>query len=294
MITIKEVSSKKDLKAFVKFPFKLYKDSEYWVPPIISQELTTFNFEKNPVFKDAKAWLFLAYKGGEIVGRVAAIINWLEVKGQNIQKMRFGWIDFIDDIEVTKALLEKVNDIGKQHDLEYIEGPIGFSNLDKVGVMTEGFNHIGSMITWYNHPYYADHFRELGFEVEKEYLESKFLFEDIKPETFTKAQALIKRRYGLKVVTFKDKKELIERADEMFDVFIKSHQGLASFVDINREQREYFKKKFIPFLNLEYVKFITDKEDKLIAFAIVTPSFAKALQKRKGRLLPFGFRHLII
>ena len=153
MIIVKEIHSAKDLKAFVKFPFNLYKDSKYWVPPIIKQELETFNKKKNPIFNDAEARFFLAYKNNEIVGRVAAIINWLEVKNQNQKKMRFGWFDVIDDITVTKALLEKVTEIGKANHLDYVEGPVGFSNLDKVGVMTEGFEHLGNMITWYNYPY---------------------------------------------------------------------------------------------------------------------------------------------
>jgi len=160
MITVKEVRSKKDLKAFVKFPFSLYKDSKYWVPPVISQEIKTFSKKDNPVFNDAEATLFLAYKGDEIVGRVAAIINWLEIKDQGLKKMRFGWFDVIDDLAVTKSLLNKVHEIGKAHKLDFMEGPVGFSNLDKVGVLTYGFDHIGTMITWYNHPYYAKHFEQ--------------------------------------------------------------------------------------------------------------------------------------
>ncbi len=293
MIKIKEAQSKKDLKAFVKFPFKLYEDSKYWVPPIISQELKTFDKNENPVFKNADAKFFLAYKGNEIVGRIAAIINWIEVKEQGIKKMRFGWFDFIDDIEVSKALLENVYSIGKAHNLEYAEGPVGFSNLDKVGVMTEGFDIIGSMITWYNHPYYIEHYKAHGFTVEKRYSESKFLYKNIKSETFEKAQALIKRRYGLKVLDFKTYKDILPHADGMFEVFSKSHESLSTFVEIDQEQREYFKKKFISFLSPEYVKFVVDKEEKLIAFAIVTPSYAEALQKMNGKLWPFGFRHLL-
>ncbi|AXT19925.1 GTP cyclohydrolase [Flavobacteriaceae bacterium AU392] len=293
MITIKEIHSKKDLKAFVKFPFTLYKNSKYWVPPIINQEIRTFNKKENPVFKDAEAKLFLAYKNGEIVGRIAAIINWLEVKGQGLKKMRFGWFDFIDDINVSKALLKEINRIGKEYNLDYTEGPVGFSNLDKVGVITEGFDHIGNMITWYNHPYYASHYEQLGFQVEKVYLESKFLYKDIPHESFTRIQAIIKKRYQLKTLVFNNSKDILPYADEMFDVFSKSHESLSTFVEINQLQRDYFKKKFIPFLDPEYVKFVTDKNNKLIAFAIVTPSYAKALQKMKGKLFPFGFKHLL-
>jgi GNAT superfamily N-acetyltransferase len=293
MIKIKEAQSKKELKAFVKFPFKLYKNSEYWVPPIIAEELRTFNKDINPVFKDAEAHFFLAYKGNEIVGRIAAIINWLEVNGQNESKMRFGWFDVINDIEVTKALLKKVHEIGREKQLKYVEGPVGFSNLDKVGVLTEGFDQIGSMITWYNHPYYAEHFRALDYQVGKGYSENVMEFKNILPEFFTRVQNMVKKRYQLRALNFESSKEIMNYADEMFDVFSKSHSVLSSFVEINQEQREYFKKKFISFLNPEYVKFVLDKDDKLVGFGIVTPSYAKALQKINGKLFPFGFRHLL-
>ncbi|MBT8264922.1 MAG: GTP cyclohydrolase [Bacteroidia bacterium] len=293
MITIKEVTSKKDLKAFVKFPFSLYKDSKYWVPPIISQELKTFNKKLNPVFNDAEAILFLAYKDGEIVGRVAAILNWLEVKHQNIKKMRFGWFDFIDDLEVSKALLDKVESIGKQHDLDYIEGPVGFSNLDKVGVITEGYDEVAPMITWYNHPYYVKHYEAYGCQPEKHYLESKFPFANVKPETFAKAQELIKRRYQLRALKFTKTSEVMPYVDKMFDLFNESYASLSSFVAITDIQKAYFKKKFISFVNPEYIKFVVDKNDDLIGFAIVMPAFYKALQKANGRLLPFGFKHIL-
>ncbi len=293
MITVKEVQSRKDLRRFVKFPFKLYKGSKYWVPPIIRQEMKTFNKKLNPVFKNADARYFLAYKDGKLAGRVAAIINWLEVDGQGIKKMRFGWFDFIDDQDVSRALLDEVEKIGRQQGLKFLEGPVGFSNLDKVGVMTEGFDEIGSMITWYNYPYYVDHYKHLGFEVAKKYQESRFPSDNIKPETFQKAQALIKRRYKLKCLEFYTNKEIMEYADDIFKVFTASHSKLSSFVEINEEQREYFKRKFISFLNPEYVKFIANEDGEIIAFAIITPSYAQALQKINGRLFPFGFRHLL-
>ena len=293
MITVKEIHSKKDLKAFVKFPFKIYKDSKYWVPPIINQELKTFDKNENPVFKDADARFFLAFKDNEIVGRVAAIVNWLEVNNQNQKKMRFGWFDMIDDLEVSEALLNKVIEIGKKHNLEYAEGPVGFSNLDKVGVLTEGFDHIGTMITWYNHPYYAKHLESFGFKVEKEYLENKFKFSNVDPNTFSKAQALIKRRYNLKALAFNRTKDVLPYADKMFDLFNESYSALSSFVSITDIQKEYFKKKFISFINPEYIKFVVDKDEKLIAFAIVMPSFSKALQKCNGKLFPFGIFKLL-
>jgi GNAT superfamily N-acetyltransferase len=293
MIEIREAISKKELKDFVKFPFKLYKDSKHWVPPIISEELKTFDKSENPVFKNAHARYFLAYKSGELVGRIAAIVNWLEINNQNVKKMRFGWFDFIDDLEVSKALLNRVEEIGREYKLKYCEGPVGFSNLDKVGVMTEGFDSIGGMITWYNYPYYVKHYETYGFKIEKEYSESKFPFENVKPEHFKKAQELIKKRYNLTALKFTKTKEVMPYVDRMFDLFNESYASLSSFVEITDIQKAYFKKKFIGFVNPEYIKFVIDKDDNLVGFAVVLPVFAQALQKMNGKLFPFGFRHIL-
>ncbi len=293
MISIKQAISKKEMTAFVKFPFDLYKDNKYWVPPIIADELESFDKTKNPAFQAAEAHFYLAYKDDKIVGRIAAIINWDEVKQQQKKKVRFGWFDVIDDIEVTKKLLEKVYELGNNNHLEYIEGPMGFSNLDKVGVLTYGFDQLGTMITWYNYPYYVTHFEQLGFIVEKEYCESKFPFKNVKLEFFDKAQELIKKRYELKPINFKTTKDVMPYVDEMFDLFNESYSKLSSFVAITDVQKTYFKKKYISFINPEYIKFVIDKNNKLVAFAIVMPSFSEALQKAKGKLFPFGFLHLL-
>lgn len=293
MITVKEVTSKKELKTFVTFPFSLYKNNPYWVPPIIKDELESFDKDKNPVFKDADAWFFLAYENNKIVGRVAAMINRIEVSEQQVKKMRFGWFDFIDNTDVSEALLKKVSEIGTANHLEFMEGPVGFSNLDKVGVLVEGFDHIGTMITWYNHPYYKNHFERLGFKKEKEYLENKFPEKNADPKHFTRINELIKKRYELRPLNFKKTKDVMPWADRMFDLFNESYASLSSFVPITDIQKAYFKKKYISFINPEYIKFVIDKEDTLVAFAIVMPSFSEALQKAKGKLLPFGLFHLL-
>ncbi|QDO95054.1 GTP cyclohydrolase [Formosa sediminum] len=292
MIILKEVQTKKELKDFVKFPFELYKGSPYWVPPIISQEMEVFNKDKNPIFNDASATLYVALKDHKIVGRIAIIINKLDLK-QSHNKIRFGWFDVIDDIEVTKALLDKVNEIGKANNLEYMEGPIGFSNLDKVGVLTEGYDHIGSMITWYNYPYYVEHLVKLGLVQEKEYQENKFPFSNVKPEFFKRMNELVKKRYGLRPLNFTKTEDLMPYVDQMFDLFNTSYSELASFVEITEIQKAYFKKKFISFINPEFIKFVMDENDNMIAFAVVMPSFAEALQKANGKLFPFGFLHLL-
>ena len=293
MITIQEAKSKSELKEFIKFPFSLYKNNKYWVPPLISDELEGFDKSKNPAFETAEAYFYIAKRNNEIVGRIAAIINWSEVNDQHKKKVRFGWFDVIDDIEVTNALLEKVCELGRKNHLEYVEGPMGFSNLDKVGVLTQGFDEIGTMITWYNHSYYATHFENLGYAKEKEYIESKFPFENVKLEFFEKANDLVKLRYQLSPLNFKTTAEVMPHVDKMFDLFNKSYASLSSFVAISDTQKEHFKKKYISFINPEFIKFVEDKEHNIIAFSIVMPSFSEALQKSKGKLFPFGFLHLL-
>lgn len=293
MITIQEITSKKDLRAFVKFPFKLYENNAYWVPPIINEELESFDKNINPVFKHAEARFFIALKNNEIVGRVVAMINFTEINEQKIRKMRFGWFDFIDDLQVSKMLLKKVEEIGIQNKLDFMEGPVGFSNLDKVGVLIEGFDKIGSMVTWYNHAYYKDHFEKLGFQKEKEYNESIFPFKNVQPDFFMKASPLIKKRYQLSAIRFKKTKDIMPYVDKMFELFNDSYKSLPSFVPISDVQIAYFKKKYLSFINPEYIKYVVDKDHNLVAFAITMPSFSKALQKAKGKLFPFGFIHLL-
>ena len=293
MIVIREVDSKSKLKDFVKFPFELYKGSKYWVPPIISEEKATFNQKKNPLLKQTDTKLFLAYKNEKVVGRIAAIINWIEINEMNIKKLRFGWFDFADDYNVSKALLEKVQEIAIKYKLNHIEGPMGFSNLDKVGVLTHGFDHIGTMVTSYNFEYYKKHFEFLKFKVEKEYLEHSHDFKDIKIEKYNRLEKIIRERYHLKVINFKKTRKLMRYSDEMFDLFNQSYSKLSSFVKVTDIQKNYLKKKFLNFINPEYVKFVMNKKNELVAFAVVMPSFAETLQKINGKLFPTGIFHLL-
>ena len=292
MITVKEIVEKKDMKAFVKFPFKLYKDNPYWVPPLINGQLEAFDKKINPVFENATARFFVALKNNKIVGRIVIIINNFDLK-EHVNKVRFGWFDFIDDKEVSKLLPQKAEEIGKEHKLEYMEGPMGFSNLDEVGFLTEGYNHIGTMASWYNYPYYIDHLKELGFVIEKEYVENRFSFKNVENKKLERISAMVEKRYGFKPLNFSRTKDVMPYVDEMFDVFNESYVSLESFVPISPAQKAYFRKKYIQFINPEYIKFVTDKDDKLIAFAITMPSFSKALQKAKGTLFPFGWYHLL-
>lgn len=292
-ILVKEIFSKDDLKTFVKFPFKLYENNPYWVPPLINDEVASFDKTKNPVFDNAEAFFYLAYnQKKEVVGRVIAIINRHDLS-QKVLKVRFGWLDMIDDVNVTKALLEKVAEKGREHRLSYMEGPMGFSNMDKVGVLTEGYEHIANMMTWYSFPYYKKHLEELGFVKEKGYIETYFTMDNVKPEVFKRTAEAIRTRYGVRLVQTDTKEAVLKYVDAMFDLYNETYAKLSSFVPVSERQKQYFKEKYIPFINPEYIRFIEDKDGKLICFAIVLPSFSKALQKAKGKLFPFGFLHLL-
>lgn len=293
MIVIKEADTPALMKDYVTFPFSLYKDHPYWVPPLINDELETLDKTKNPAFDGAEAKFYLAYIDGKIVGRMAAIINRDEIRLLQKNKIRFGWWDVIDDVKVTKALLDKVIAWGKAEKLEYLEGPLGFSNLDKVGVISEGYDFMGSMITWYNYPYYITHLESLGLVKEKEYHESWFSFDAVDPVHFERAGDFIAKRYQLKVMNFTKTKDIMPHVDAMFDLFNTTYSKLASFVPVNQKQIDYYKKKYIPFINPEYIKFVLDKDDKMIAFSIVMPGFSEALKKANGKLFPFGFYHLL-
>lgn len=293
MISVKQITTKKELKTFVTFPFKLYKGCKYWVPPLIKDELETLNSEKNPVFKNAEASYFLAYKNDEIVGRIAVIINHLEVNELQKKKVRFGWLDMVNDIEVTKALLEKVKEIGQTHQLEYMEGPVGFSNMEKAGILTKGFEEMNTMITWYHYPYYAEHFEKLGFEKQATWVEFR-LHNPAKPaEKVIKFASLIKKRYSLRVIRFNNKKEILPYVDEMFDLLNKTYNSLQTFVPVQQYQIDHYKEKYFNFIHPDYITCITDNDNKLIAFSVVMPSFSKALKKANGKLFPFGWYHLL-
>lgn len=293
MITVKQATSKSDIKKFVTFPFKLYKNSQYWVPPLIKDETETLDSKKNPVFKNAEAWYYLAYKNNEIVGRIAVILNRLEVNEQGKKKIRFGWLDMVDDIEVTKALLEKVYEKGREHNLEYTEGPVGFSNMEKAGILTMGFEEMNTMITWYHYPYYAEHFEKLGFEKQATWVEYTLKIPETIFEKVSKFSKIVRERYKLSVIRFKDKKEILPYVDEMFGLLNKTYNTLQTFVPIQQYQIDYYKKKYFSFIHPDYICCIKDERGKLIAFSIVMPSFSKALKKANGKLIPFGWTHIL-
>jgi len=293
MISIQKVEDKKNFLAFVTFPNTLYKDNPYYVPAIIKEELNAIMPGENPVYNNADAAFFLAYRNDKIVGRIAAIVNWIEIKEQQKPKVRFGWFDVVDDIEVTKKLLDTVIDYGKKNQLTTIEGPVGFSNMDKAGLLTKGFQELNTMITWYNNAYYKDHLLKLGFEEAATWVEYKI---DIPTETrpkVIKVAKIIQNRYKLKIVKFKKNKEILPHVNRMFELLNKTYNELQTFVPIQQYQIKHYKKKYLPFVNPDYITCVANEQNEIIAFSIIMPSFSKALQKAKGKLYPFGFLHIL-
>jgi len=294
-IKVVEIHCRKDLKRFVAFPYTLYSKNPYWTPPIIKEEIDTLDQSKNPVFKNAKAHYFLALKGEKIVGRVAVMINWIEIEQLKKKKVRFGWFDVIDDINVTAALMEKVHAIGIENGMEFIEGPVGFSNMDKAGMLVEGFEESNTMITWYNAPYYYQHFKQLGYQdlavwVEYEIQLSSF---DQSPEKIRRFSDMMVERYQLKILDFKSKNQIVPYVEKMFVLLEETYGKLQTFVPIQKHQIQLYKKKYFRYIHPKFIKCIADQNNELIAFCITMPSFTKALKKANGKLFPFGFLYFL-
>lgn len=294
MVEIKELTTRSELKSFVEFQFSHLKDNPYWVPPIKREELEIFDRETNPVFENAEAQFFMAYRDNKPVGRVAAIINWVEVREQQKPKVRFGWFDSIDDLEVTKALIARVKKIGQTHGLEFMEGPVGFSNMDKAGMLVKGFNELNTMATWYSLPYYSSHFEELGFNKANEWVEFEITIPEKGPsEKVTRFANMIEERSNLKPVRFSGKNEILDYAEKMFELINKTYGDLSTYVPIQPTQIAYYKDKYFRYLHPDFITCIANAEGDLVAFAITMPSFAKALQRANGKLFPTGWIHLM-
>ena len=293
-LTLKVVKSSKDFDAFVRFPFDLYRYNSHWVPPLIKDEIETINPNTNPVYQNAKARFFLALRGEKVVGRIASIINWIEVNEVGKSKVRFGWFDVIDDLEVSKLLLEQVRLFGEEHNLKTIEGPMGFSNLDKAGMLIEGFEERNTMITLYNAPYYKNHLEALGYKMNAKWVEYEIKIDDFEasPEKVKRFSKLIMKRYELSLLQFKDKKDIIPYVDQMFQLLDETYNKLQTFVPIQRYQIEHYKERYLRFIHPDFIKCIVDSKGKLIAFSITMPSFTDALKKINGKINLFNFYHL--
>ena len=292
-IKVKQVLNSSDLELFIKFPMELYKGNPYYVPPLINEEKSIWMKEENPALQYSEAAQFLAYKGENIVGRIAVMINHKEEKELGIRKVRFGWLDFIDDIEVSKSLINTAIEYAKSKGISKIEGPMGFTNLDKAGMLTKGFDKLATMIGIYNFDYYPKHMEELGLVKEKEWVEFEINFPDTLPDKVEKFSNLIAEKYELELVKFKSKKDILPLVEPMFKLLDDTYKHLSTYTPITQEQIKHYKEKYFKFIDKDYIVCIKDKYGSLISFAITMPSYSKALQKAKGKLFPFGWWHLL-
>ena len=294
-ITIKTVESRKDLRAFVKFPLKLYKDCPYYVPGIYMDELSTLDVSKNPMGKYSKSEKYLAYNGkGEIVGRVIAIINEIANRDWNHAEVRFGWMDFIDDKEVSKALIEAVIAFGKKHGMTQISGPLGFTDFDSEGCVVEGFDDMSSFALRYNYPYYAEHFEALGFGKANDWLEYRIFVPEEVPEKVTRMAAIVAERYGLHIRKITRK---IVREDDygtkVFELVNRTYCDLYDFTVMPEDVMQSYVKTYLGLLDLNFLTVVEDSAGKLVAFCVSMPSIAKAVFKSKGYLFPTGWFRLL-
>jgi ribosomal protein S18 acetylase RimI-like enzyme len=293
-VTIKTVQSRADLRNFVKFPLHLYKDCPYYVPGLFMDEMGTLDPKKNPMGKYARWELFLAYKDGKIAGRVAAIINQIANRDWNHAEVRFGWIDFIDDKEVSRALIEAVAAFGKQHGMTTITGPLGFTDFDNEGCVIEGFDDISSYALRFNYPYYGAHFEALGFGKVNDWLEYRIFVPDKVPEKVSKASALLQERYNLHIRKITKKQIRSEKyGQKMFDLVNRTYCELFDFTVLPQEVMDHYIDSFLGLLDFKYVTLVEDAAGKMVALAVTMPSIARAVQKGRGYLFPFGWWHLV-
>ena len=299
LIEIRKVENKKDLKTFIDFHYDLYKGNEYDVPNLFCDEMNTLCKDRNAAFEFCESQYFLAYKNGKLAGRVAAIINHKANERWNSKTVRFGWIDFIDDREVSKALLQAVEDYGKSKGMEDVVGPLGFTDMDPEGMLTWGFDQLGTMPTIYNYPYYPEHIEALGgYEVDNKYVEYKLIVPDAVPEKYAKIAAMIEKRYNLHVRKL-TKKDVFQGGygQKIFELINATYKDLYGYSELSQKQIDQLIHSYLSFLDFNLITCIEDwseADHKMVGIGITIPSLAKALQKcRRGRLFPFGWWHLL-
>lgn len=297
-IQIKRVETKKDLKRFIEFHYDLYKGNPYDVPNLYSDEVNTLSKNKNAAFDFCEAEYFLALKEGKIVGRVAAIINHKANEKWKKKDVRFGWIDFIDDIEVSRALFEAVEEYGRKKGMDDIVGPLGFTDMDPEGMLTWGFDKLGTMATIYNYEYYPQHMEKLGgWKKDNDYVEYYLVVPEKSPEKYTKIAEMVEKRYNLHVRKL-TKKDIFQGGygKKLFDLINLTYSDLYGFSELTDRQIDQYVKMYFPFADLNLVTVIEDgnKDNQLAGLGITIPSLSHALQKcRRGRLFPFGWWHLL-
>ena len=294
-VEIKKVTTKSELKRFIRFNYEFYKDNPYSVPDLYDDMLNTFSPKKNAAFEFCEADYFLALRDGKIVGRVAAIINRRANEKWNRKTVRFGWIDFIDDMEVSTALIDTVKQWGKERGMTEIEGPLGFTDMDAEGMLVEGFDQLSTMATIYNYPYYPQHMERLGLSKSADWVEMKIYVPDAIPEKHRRISDIIAKRYNLHIRKLKSKKEVRQSgvADDIFRLINDAYTPLFGYSRMTERQIDQYVKMYVPVLDLRMVSIVENEQNEIVAVGISMASLSRALQKAKGRLLPFGWYHLL-
>jgi hypothetical protein len=295
-ITVKEVLNKNDLKTFVKIPFALYKGNPFWVPQLINDDMEIFNRAKNPAFENADARLFLAYRDGKAVGRIAAILSRVANQKYKTRNLRFGWFDLPDDPETAAALFKVVEDWAKELGMETLTGPHGFCDLDPQGMLVEGFDQQPTIGGYYNFPYYQKLVEGQGFQKEVDYVEFRCQVpNDMSafPEKLLRLSDRIQERGGLRLLKFKNKKEILGRAEELFHLLDEAFEEIYGAVPLTEKQVHYFIKKYFSYVDKDLIQAVVNEKNEMVGFMIAMPSFSLAFQKAKGSLLPFGWWHIL-
>lgn len=293
-VEITKVSSKKDLKIFVRFANRLYKGNPYYVPSMPFDDMGTFDPKQNGAFDFSEAELYLARRDGEVVGRVAAIINRKANEAWNVDQVRFGWFDFIDDIEVSSALLDAVIAFGRSRGMKQIVGPLGFTDFDPEGMLVEGFDRVSTMALIYNHPYYPEHMKKLGYVKETGWIENLITIPDSLPEKYIRVAEVVKERYDLKVRKFTRRQ--IRKEDygrKFFKLINETYCVLYGFSLLSDKQIDKYVDLYLSLIDARMLTFIEDKDGNLIAAGVSIPSLSRALQKCNGEIFPFGWWHLL-
>lgn len=295
MIEIKEIPlTPKELKKFTQFQIDMYFDSPFYVPPLVMDDVNTLNPKKNPAFDTCECRCFMAFKNGRPVGRVAAIINNLVNEKSGSKDIRFGFIDFVDEIEVSRALLGKVEEWGRRKGLKRIIGPLGFTDLDHEGMLVEGFDQIGTMATIYNYSYYPEHMHALGFEKDTDWVEYLVDIPEGIPDKHNRIAEIVKKKFGLRVVKFTSKKEIKEKYGwALFQLVNDAYKDLYQYSPLTGRQIAHYIDIYLGLLDLSLVTCIVDADDKLVGVGISMPSMSEGLRKSRGKLFPFGWYHLL-
>lgn len=293
-VQIKVASSKKEMKIFARFGNKLYKDNKFYVPSMPLDDLNTFDKEYNAAYEFSEAEFYLAYKDGEVVGRVAAIINHKANEAWKVKQVRFGWIDFIDDLEVSEALLNAVVEFGKARGMNQIVGPLGFTDFDPEGMLVEGFDRLSTMALIYNYPYYPEHMKKHGYYKETGWVEYRITLPESVPERHKKIAEAVRERYNLKLLK-KTRRQIMKEnyGQKVFKLINETYCVLYGYSLLSEKQIDQFVGVYLSLIDTKMLTFVEDADGNLIGAAITMPSLSKALQASRGEIFPFGWWHLL-